>query len=117
MVAHGPHIPKAIEVYKGKAVFYSLGVFAMTKPFAAPSWHEPAWQHGAVRNHIDLDPAYPFMPYGEDCKRSLFAKVVVSKRGVQRVSFLPVMFDAKYRPEVLRPYTQVDVDEPIEPEE
>ena len=38
VVGHAPHIPKAIEVYKGKTIFYSLGVFAMTKPFAAPSW-------------------------------------------------------------------------------
>lgn len=25
---HGPHIPKGIEIYKGKAIFYSLGDFA-----------------------------------------------------------------------------------------
>lgn len=101
VVAHGPHIPKAIEIYKGKAVFYSLGVFAMTKPFEAPAWHEPAWQHGAIRNHADLDPRYPFMPYGKDCTRSLLAKLVVSKNGVDRVSFLPMTFDQRYRPEVL----------------
>ena len=38
VVGHSPHIPKAIEVYKGKTIFYSVGVFAMTKPFAAPAW-------------------------------------------------------------------------------
>jgi poly-gamma-glutamate synthesis protein (capsule biosynthesis protein) len=38
VVCHAPHIPKAIEMYKGKAIFYSLGVFAMTKSFPAPSW-------------------------------------------------------------------------------
>jgi Bacterial capsule synthesis protein PGA_cap len=102
VVGHAPHIPKAIEVYKGKTIFYSLGVFAMTKPFAAPAWHEPAWQHGAVRNHIDLDPDYPLMPYGRDCTRALLAKAVVSKRGITRVSFLPMMFDRQYRPQVLR---------------
>ena len=102
VVGHAPHIPKAIEVYNGKAIFYSLGVFAMTKPFESPSWHEPPWAHGAVRNHTDLDPEYPFMPYGKDTKRSLLAKVVVSKEGVKRVSFLPMMMDKRYRPEVLR---------------
>jgi poly-gamma-glutamate capsule biosynthesis protein CapA/YwtB (metallophosphatase superfamily) len=103
VVCHSPHIPKAIEVYKGKAIFYSLGVFAMTKPFAAPSWtDEPAWAHGAVRNHTDLDPTYPFMPYGEDCTLSLLAKAQVSKDGVARVSFLPMAFDDRYRPVVLR---------------
>jgi poly-gamma-glutamate capsule biosynthesis protein CapA/YwtB (metallophosphatase superfamily) len=102
VVAHGPHIPKAIETYKDKTIFYSIGVFAMTKPFAAPSWHEPAWQHGAIRNHADLDSAYPLMPYGTDCTKALLVKVVASKRGVDRVSFLPIGFDVRYRPQPLR---------------
>ena len=102
VVGHAPHIPKAIEVYKGKAIFYSLGVFAMTKPFAAPSWKEPAWAQGAVRNHTDLDPEYPLMPYGKACTSSLLAKARVSKEGIASVSFLPMAMDKKYRPEVLR---------------
>ena len=102
VVAHSLHIPKAIEVYESKAIFYSLGVFSMTKPFAAPSWREPAWAHGSVRNHTDLDPAYPFMPYGKACTISLLAKAVAGKDGSVRYSFLPMMFDKKYRPEVLR---------------
>jgi poly-gamma-glutamate synthesis protein (capsule biosynthesis protein) len=103
VVGHAPHIPKAIEVYKGKAIFYSLGVFAMTKPFAAPSWtDEPAWAHGAVRNHIDLDPEFPLMPYGEACTLGLLVKARVSKKGVLGISFLPMTFDKKYRPHVLR---------------
>lgn len=102
VVGHAPHIPKGIEVYKGKTIFYSLAVFAMTKPFESPTWHEPAWAHGAVRNHTELDPEYPFMPYGTESKRSLLAKAVVTKNGVQRVSFLPMMMDKRYRPEVLR---------------
>ncbi|SPB14814.1 polyglutamate synthase [Caballeronia novacaledonica] len=102
VVCHAPHIPKAIEVYKGKVVFYSLGVFAMTKSFAAPSWtNEPAWAHGAVRNHTDLDPTYPLMPYGKDCTLGLLAKAEVSKNGIGRVSFLPMTFDERYRPQVL----------------
>ena len=101
VVCHAPHIPKAIEMYKGKAVFYSLGVFAMTKSFPAPSWSEPAWSHGAVRNHADLDPEYPFMPYGKACTLSLLAKAVATKDGIQKVSFLPMVMDARYRPEVL----------------
>lgn len=102
VVGHGPHIPKGVQTYRGKAIFYSIGVLAMTKPFEAPAWHEPAWQHGAVRNHTDLDPKYPLMPYGKDCTRSVLVKAVASKRGLERVSFLPLMIDTKYRPEPLR---------------
>lgn len=102
VVCHAPHIPKAIEVYAGKVIFYSLGVFAMTKPFPAPTWSEPAWTHGAIRNHVDLDPAFPLMPYGKPSTLSLLAKVVASEAGVVRVSFLPMAMDDRYRPEVLR---------------
>jgi len=102
VVCHAPHIPKAIEVYRSKAIFYSLGVFAMTKPFPAPAWSEPAWMHGAVRNHIDLDPSYPFMPYGDVCTLGLLARAQVSQAGASRVSFLPLGFDRRYRPQVLQ---------------
>jgi len=102
VVGHAPHIPKAVEVYKGKVIFYSLGVFAMTKTFAAPSWSEPAWAHGSVRNHADLDPEYPLMPYGKATTLGLLAKAQFSKNGIERVSFLPMKIDQKYRPEVLR---------------
>jgi poly-gamma-glutamate synthesis protein (capsule biosynthesis protein) len=102
VVGHAPHIPKAVEVYKGKVIFYSLGVFAMTKTFVAPSWNEPAWQHGSVRNHADLDSDYPLMPYGKACTLGLLAKAQFTKQGIERVSFLPMKIDNKYRPEVLR---------------
>ena len=102
VVGHAPHLPKAIEMYRGKPIFYSLGVFAMTKGFPAPSWSEPAWAHGAVRNHIDLDPEFPLMPYGKACTLSMLAKAVVTQQGIARVSFLPVAMDAYYRPQALK---------------
>lgn len=102
VVGHAPHLPKAIEMYKGKPVFYSLGVFAMTKGFPAPSWSEPAWQHGAVRNHADLDPEFPLMPYGKNCTLSLLAKAVFTRDAIQRVSFLPMAMDARNCPQVLK---------------
>jgi len=102
VVGHAPHLPKAIEMYRGKPIFYSLGVFAMTKGFPAPSWSEPAWAHGAVRNHTDLDPAFPLMPYGKACTLSLLAKAVVTREGVQGVSFLPMAMDAANCPQILK---------------
>ena len=55
-----------------------------------------------MRNHTDLDPDFPLMPYGKACTLSLLAKAVVSKEGIQRVSFLPMAMDARYRPQVLK---------------
>jgi poly-gamma-glutamate synthesis protein (capsule biosynthesis protein) len=44
----------------------------------------------------------PLLPYGRDARRSLLAKAVFTKAGVKEVSFLPMMIDGLYRPEVLR---------------
>jgi poly-gamma-glutamate synthesis protein (capsule biosynthesis protein) len=102
ILGHHAHVPKAIETYKGKAIFYSLSNFCMTKPFPSPKWQEEPWRHGALRNHADQDPDYPLLPYGRDAKRTLLAKAVFGKEGVRSVSFLPMMIDKLYRPEVLR---------------
>ena len=102
ILGHHAHVPKAIETYKGKAIFYSLSNFCMTKPFPSPKWQEVPWQHGALRNHADQDPDYPLLPYGRDAKRTLLAKAIFGKDGVRSVSFLPMMIDQQYRPEVLR---------------
>ncbi len=102
IMGHHAHVPKGIEIYKGKAIFYSLSNFCMTKPYAAAAWNEPAWAHGAIRGYTDLDPEYPLLPYGRDAKRTLMLKAMLSKDGVKRVSFLPMLIDKQYRPEVLR---------------
>ena len=103
ILGHHAHVPKAIEVYKGKSIFYSLSNFCMTKPFPSPKWSEAPWVHGALRNYAEQDPEYPLLPYGRDARRSLLAKAVFTKEGVKSVSFLPMMIDKLYRPEVLRP--------------
>ena len=102
VLGHHAHVPKAIEIYKGRAIFYSLSNFCMTKPFPSPKWKEEPWKHGALRNHADQDPDMPLLPYGRDAKRSLLAKAVFTKAGVKQVSFLPMMIDKLYRPEILR---------------
>jgi poly-gamma-glutamate synthesis protein (capsule biosynthesis protein) len=101
ILGHHAHVPKAIEVYKGKAIFYSLSNFCMTKPFPSPKWDEAPWKHGALRNYADQNPEYPLLPYGRDARRTLLAKAVFGKHGVRSVSFLPMMIDRQYRPEVL----------------
>ena len=55
ILGHHAHVPKAIEVYKGKAIFYSLSNFCMTKPFPSPRWSEVPWAHGALRNYTEQD--------------------------------------------------------------
>src|SRR5262247_4196151 len=54
VMGHHAHVPKAIEVYKGKTIFYSLSNFCMTHS-RGPNFkfNEAPWKHGALGNHTD----------------------------------------------------------------
>jgi poly-gamma-glutamate synthesis protein (capsule biosynthesis protein) len=98
ILGHHAHVPKAIGVYAGKVCFFSLSNFIMSS--SARSKEDAA--RFERRYGVTLDPQYPHLPYGADAKRSLIAKAVLSRKGVGRTSFLPVLIDPKLRPEVLR---------------
>lgn len=110
------HKPAAIEVYKGKVCFYSLSNFVMQNAGLGvgfkgeapkPSLLDPTpfrrdkylalEEWGVPRN-----PDYPHLPYGIDAPKSLMAKLVISKKGVERASFIPTLIDTKLRPEPLK---------------
>ncbi|GAA4336217.1 hypothetical protein GCM10023144_30310 [Pigmentiphaga soli] len=97
ILGHHAHIPKAIGMHHGMACFYSLSNFIFTTRENPARAREFARIYG-----IEQDPAYPRLAFGTDAKRSLIAKAVLSKKGVDRVSFLPVLIDTQMRPEVLR---------------
>jgi len=102
VLGHHAHVPKGIEMYKGKAIFYSLSNFCMTKPFPMDDWSVPPYVLGSKRSVTYLDPDYPLLPYGTDSKRTLMAKAVLTKDGVKEVRFVPMMINTNYQPEVLR---------------
>ena len=97
VLGHHAHVPKGIESHDGRACFYSLSNFIM-------STHEMDAEKARVfeaRYGVQLDPDYPRLPYGRDAKRSMIAKAVFGKAGLEKVSFLPVLIDKQLRPEVL----------------
>ena len=98
IVGHHAHVPKAIGMHDGKACFYSISNFIMSAP--APSAEKAKAFEKSYG--VKMDPEYPHLPYGSDAKRSLIAKAVIGRKGVERVSFLPVLIDPQLRPEVLR---------------
>jgi hypothetical protein len=99
ILGHHAHIPKAIGVHDGKVCFYSLSNFVFSTQARTP---EQAADFARRSHGVTMDPDYPHLCFGTDAKRSLIAKVVLSRDGAQRVSFLPVLIDKQLRPEVLR---------------
>lgn len=98
ILGHHAHTPKAVGTHRGKVCFYSLSNFIMSSTAKSP---EKAAEF-MTRYGVTMDPDYPHLAYGADAKRSLIAKAVLSREGVKRVSFLPVLIDKGLRPEVLR---------------
>jgi Bacterial capsule synthesis protein PGA_cap len=98
ILGHHAHTPKAIGLHDGKTCFYSLSNFIMSST-AKNAASAVAFEK---KYGVKLDPDYPHLSYGEDAKRSLIAKAVISKTGVQKTSFLPVLIDKQLRPEVLK---------------
>jgi len=100
ILGHHAHVPKAVGVYSGKVCFYSLGNFIITSNFlGGDPLKISAFEQ---ENGIKIDPDYPLLPYGQDAKRSLISKAVLSRKGIERVSFLPLLLDKQIRPEQLR---------------
>jgi hypothetical protein len=98
ILGHHAHVPKAIESREGKVCFYSLSNFMMS----ATEKNAHQAQVFKERYTAELDPDYPRLPYGKDAKRSLIAKTVFGKDGLEKASFLPVLIDKQLRPEVLK---------------
>lgn len=89
ILGHHPHVTKAVAVHSGKVCFYSLGNFIMS---AGRRPHDAKNKHYGVL----VDDEHP-----ADTRRGLIAKAVVSRKGVEKVTFLPVLIDKQLRPEVL----------------
>ncbi|NLK71403.1 MAG: CapA family protein [Clostridiales bacterium] len=96
ILGHHAHILKPIEVYKGKAIFYSLGNFAMeeignmkrdlavyggdhasSKSFKEMKNIAPKWK--------DSNRSFP-----PDSYKSMIAKCTISENKIKTVSYLPV---------------------------
>ena len=95
IIGHNPHLIKAVEVYKGKVCFYSIGNFLTTGSRGA----RVPFEWNLYWYEMDQDTMYRFPV---DCKKSMIAKAVFSKKGVERVSFLPVLINKLAQPEALK---------------
>jgi len=100
ILGHHPHTLKGIEVYKGKACFYSLGNLMMTapKPLANNRWG--LWWY---RPDAEYAPTKSIYLYPPDSRMTMLAKAVFSRKGVERISFLPAFINPRAQPAVVTP--------------
>lgn len=95
ILGHHPHLLKGVEVYKGKVCFYSIGNFMTT----GARGHRVPLEWNLYWFEMEEDSLFRFPV---DSKKIMVAKAVMSKRGVERVSFLPTFINKQAQPEALK---------------
>jgi Bacterial capsule synthesis protein PGA_cap len=100
-----PHRLKAIEVYQGKPIFYSLGNFCFDQPrWVLDEGRRRSPEHKA---HMDnqkwtYDPEYEeWYAVPPENRKSMLAQIDISGTTVERVAFRPVMINQRAQPEIL----------------
>jgi poly-gamma-glutamate synthesis protein (capsule biosynthesis protein) len=103
VLGHHPHILKAVEVYKGKAIFHSLANFAIEFPTA---WSTLKWEDRPRSKEISkLNPGIgrsKDLLFPDDMLKTGIVKCVIAGKAIKRVSFLPCMITKTGEPELLK---------------
>ncbi len=108
VLQHHAHILQGIETYKGKAIFYSLGNFAVEHSRPA-SWpvniraRDPQYRtHREDFFHIRPIPGYPKYRYHFDALKTMVAKAYIDDGKIQKVTYLPAYITPDLEPELLK---------------
>jgi poly-gamma-glutamate synthesis protein (capsule biosynthesis protein) len=102
ILGHHAHILKAIEIYKGKPIFYSLCNFALDLELPKELLNSPRWQELMELNPSwTLDPRYKSYPFPADSRMTLAGKITISDEKVKRVTFLPALINENSQPRFL----------------
>ena len=101
------HLPKGVEVYRGRAIFHGMNDFA-----CRGSWSSPGTQPGSP---FPESTSWDWTRYGtlfeerfgkvppEITRPSMMARVTVNGGTVSRVSFIPCYLDDERAPEIVGP--------------
>jgi poly-gamma-glutamate capsule biosynthesis protein CapA/YwtB (metallophosphatase superfamily) len=102
VLGHHAHILKGVEVYRGKAIFYSMGNFAIDlrmtpahaqgKGFREIQALSPGWEP-------DFDSLYNFPP---DSRMTMVVTANATAEGLRDVGFLPAFINRDAQPEILK---------------
>jgi poly-gamma-glutamate synthesis protein (capsule biosynthesis protein) len=86
IVSQGPLPIKGVEVYRGKAILYCMGKFAMISPWSR-----------------DETPSGISAPLLDETSRGLGASVTISDGAITGVRLVPVYLGSSGRPKILQP--------------
>lgn len=104
ILGHHPHVLKAIEVYRGKTIFYSLGNFAMDKP--SPAMLQTAnrdWLGEAKQFYSAFEELPKDGEFGLNTRFTMVGRIEIRADGTQRTGFVPCLIDDDNQPVPVSP--------------
>ncbi|MBI2957431.1 MAG: CapA family protein [Chloroflexi bacterium] len=107
VLQHHAHMLRGIEIYKGKAIFYGLGNFALEhgKPFPGmvKAWasDQTPEMYRATIARIRPVRGLEKHRYNPEALRTMIAKVTIEGKAIRRVSYLPAYINPDLEPEVV----------------
>ena len=102
ILGHHAHILKAIEIYKGKPIFYSLCNFAFDLPLSREFLESPRWKELMELNPSwTIDLRYKSYPFPADSRMTMACKINISDKKLTKVSFLPTLVNEDSQPRFL----------------
>lgn len=106
ILQHHAHILKGIEVYKGKAIFYSLGNFALEHSLDFEGKIKSFDVTGRSRRtefyKIKTVPGWEKHIFHPDALKTLIAKAYIKDKEVQKVTYIPCCINQNLEPEVVK---------------
>lgn len=107
ILGHHPHELKAVEIYKGRPIFYSMGNFAFDQPAAvikgAMSRSEVEYKKISSWNFAIDDDEWADYCFPPQARYSMIAKIEITGSEVGRVSFVPCLINGRAQPQVVYP--------------
>jgi len=102
IIGHHAHSIKAVEVYKGKVCFYSIGNFMTT---GAPKKTNSTLEWNLMWFQTDAECMPPNGKYHfpTHCRKTMVPKIIIGKQGVEKVSFFPAFINAQAQPYAVTP--------------
>lgn len=99
-----PHCLQAVDVYKGKYIFYSLGNFAFEQPedIARVGVSQYLSFYG-----IPPEPDLKVHPHPRHCRQSLLLKILITDGRIDDISLVPTYFNDQAQPEVQEPGSEM----------
>jgi Bacterial capsule synthesis protein PGA_cap len=107
IIGHGPHILKAVEIYRGKPVFYSLGNFCFDMPrdlleagmARNPEFRELIESHRAIKTPTDYHEWFAGYAMSPDQVLSVIATVELAPdASIRRILCRPVAINTRAQP-------------------